>query len=102
MIEISLVLTNGRHIYYKHALKTLDMKTLKVRRSELCLTFAKKALKSEKFANWFSINDNNYDKTRSDKTVLNVVKTRTDKYMKSPVPYLTNILNDHLMRRDKK
>ena len=33
------------------------MKTLESRRSEICLTFAKKALKNDKFKEWFSVND---------------------------------------------
>ena len=87
---------------YKHALKTLNMKTLVVRRSELCLSFAIKALKSDKFSSWFSVNTSKYEKTRSEKEVLNLVKTRTDKYQKSPVPYLTTMLNDHLKSKARK
>ena len=68
---------------------------------KLCLSFAKKKLKSDKFASWFSFNTNNYDKTRSEKDILTLVKTRTNKYKKSPVPYLTTILNDHLKGKDR-
>ena len=49
---------------YKNALKFLNMKTLKMRRSELCLTFAKKSFKSDKFSNWFTVNSSDFDKTR--------------------------------------
>ena len=44
---------------------------------KLCLSFAKKTLKSDKFASWFSFNTNNYDKTRSEKDILTLVKTRS-------------------------
>ena len=95
------IILGENYTTYKRALKILNMKTLQVRRSELCLSFAKKALKSEKFASWFSFNTNKYDKTRKEKDILNLVKTRTDKYKKSPVPYLTTILNDHLKSKER-
>ena len=97
------IILGENYTSYKRALKTLNMKTLKVRQSELCLSFAIKALKSEKFSSWFSVNTSDYEKTRSEKDVLNLVKTREDKYKKSPVPlYLTTLLNDHLKSKTGK
>ena len=46
------------------------------------------------------VDTNKYDKTRSEKDILTLVKTRKYKYKKSPVPYLTTILNDHLKGKD--
>ena len=60
------------------------MKSLKNRREDLCLNFAKKALKSEKFRNWFCRSDRNID-TRA-KFPLKEVYTRTRRYEKSPFP----------------
>ena len=39
---------------YKHALQKLEMKSLESRRKDLCLAFAKKALKSEDSVNGFA------------------------------------------------
>ena len=72
---------------YKSALKILNMKTLEERRTELCLSFAKKSLKNEKFQSWFC------ESPDSDVQVK-PVKTRTKRYLKSPLPYLTNLLNE--------
>ena len=77
------------------------MKTSKVRRSELCLTFAKKSFKRDKFSNWFTVNISDFDKTKSERDELKFVKTRTQKYKKSPIPYLTEILNDHMKTQAK-
>jgi hypothetical protein len=96
------IILGDKYKTYKNALKVLDMSTLKVRRSELSLNFAKKAFKSQKFCSWFSVNENEYDKTRSLKNELNVVKTRTKKYKDSPIPHLTNILNTHLQSQAQK
>ena len=95
------VILGDKHINYTKSLKALNMKTLENRRSELCLNFAKKAHNSEKFRTWFANNDSKYCKTRSEKNVLKLVKTRTQKYKKSAIPYLTNILNNYLKSQVK-
>ena len=84
---------------YKHALQKLEMKSLESRRKDLCLAFAKKALKSDKFSRWFSYNEESDPMVNTryaeNKTVtkLKPVTTRTRRYLRSPIPYLTNILN---------
>ena len=86
---------------YKSALQKLEMETLESRRKEICLTFGKKALKSEKFNHWFSPNEESepLNRTRCDKTKtfhkLKSVQCRTQRYEKSTIPYLTNLLNQN-------
>ena len=43
---------------YEHALHTLGRKRLSERRENLCLKFAMKSLKSEKFQSWFTMDSN--------------------------------------------
>ena len=84
---------------YNHALELLECDSLDERRVKLCDNFAKKAYKSDKYQNWFTINDEPFPNlnTRSTedrvRNVLKPIKTRTDRYQKSPLPYLTNTLN---------
>jgi hypothetical protein len=93
---------------YKHALQKLGMKSLESRRKDLCLAFGKKALKSEKFGKWFCVNEESEPivKTRyaETKTVtkLKPVITRTRRYLRSPIPYLTNILNQDFEQKTKR
>ena len=60
---------------------------------------AKKAYKNEKYRNWFTINDepiptlNTRSAENRVRNVLKPINTRTDRYQKSPLPYLTNTLN---------
>ena len=84
---------------YNHALELLECDSQDDRRVKLCDNIAKKAYKSDKYQNWFTINDepfpnlntrNTEDRVRN---VLKPIKTRTDRYQKSPLPYLTNTLN---------
>ena len=94
--KTALAIIRGKnHTTYRDALIYFNMKTLDERRNELCLKFAKKALKSEKFCKWFSKNYNIVN-TRCPKTSLREVYTRTSRYAKSPLPYLTKLLNKNL------
>ena len=93
------IILGDKYYNYENALDLLECDMLSNRRYKLCGNFVKKAAKHPQFKNWFCINSDpppNFE-TRSDKqTVKNIyhpVKTRTDRFANSPLPYLTNILN---------
>ena len=90
---VCAVILGDRHTDYKESLDTLDLKTLEERRQELCSKFALKSYRSDKYQHWFSNNNNNLP-TRSVKTCVLPVSTRTRRFEKSPLPYLTTLLND--------
>ena len=92
---------------YKHALQKLEVKTLESRRKDICLTFGKKALKSDQFSKWFCLNDKTepvintrYSETKTVEKLKPVI-TRTRRYMRSPIPYLTNLLNQDFEDKSK-
>ena len=85
---------------YNHALEVVGLKTLCERRKDLCLNFATKALKNEKFSNWFCPNEHFGMETRSVKTTLKLVNARTCRFEKSPLAYLTRVFNDKLDQLD--
>jgi hypothetical protein len=91
------IILGERYTSYKSAINKLNMQTLESRRNDICLTFAKKAVNSDKFKHWFSVEKETEPaiKTRNfkPKPKLKPVKCRTRKYRNSPLPYLTNILN---------
>ena len=57
-----------------------------------------------KYYSWFRVNDTIPLNTRADKDrdVLKAVQTRTNLYRDSPLPYLTNILNEYLEPKKRK
>ena len=85
------IILGDQYRSYTSALKQLNMDTLQARRVKLCKKFAKKASKSTKFSQWFKIKNNSFN-TRQNKKYCQVF-SRTVRYEKSPIPYLTNILN---------
>ena len=85
---------------YKISLKVLKRTTLASRRNDICLKFAKKSLKHDKFLNWFRVNEPTAQnlKTRSLIPELVPVQARTSSFKKSPIAHLTNLLNHEHMK----
>ena len=95
------VIMGDNYTGYDLTLKTLEVNKLSSRRSKLCLKFGKRAENHPKYQNWFvpaekiippTIN------TRCDKTVVQTkykpVPTRTDRYKRSPLPFLRGLNNE--------
>ena len=93
-VAVSIILSDhntGLTEYtYDMALVILDIYPLEVRRFKLCQKFAKQTLKS-RHADMFQINQNQYNTRLKPEFVIN--KSNTERYFKSPINYLTRILN---------
>ena len=90
---------------YEHSRIELKVEELSIRRSNLCLKFAKKAEKHKKYSKWFnpsktvkgkfSLRSNKY----SGKLKYTPVPFRNIRYKRSPIPYLTKLLNEHYCKK---
>ena len=87
-----IILSDG-YTSYRSARKVLGLNTLHARRQSLCKKFAKKSFKHQKFSKWFKMNDK-ITKTRNKQPKLCNVVCRTNRFEKSPISYLTSILNN--------
>ena len=83
------IILGTHYVSYSEALVDLKMEKLCDRRVNICLAFAKKAQKQEKFRYWFKQSENSSQPTFTE------VPYRTIRYKKSPLPYLTKLLNDN-------
>ena len=88
------VIRGENHTSYSDALNHFGLETLETRREKLCLKFALKAYRNTKFTSWFVTNKPEVN-TRTVKTHLKQINTRTKRFEKSPIPYLTKLLNTH-------
>ena len=77
---------------YQDALEVLQLDTLENRRVQLCLRFALKAEKHKKFKHWFKPNVKT-TVTRLKQTKYVPVISKHARFEKSPLSYLTNLLN---------
>ena len=90
-IILSDCITGRCDFNYDMALVALDLEPLDVRRELLCLSFAKKTLKS-RHSDIFSVS-HQYNTRNKPKFVEQ--KARKTRNFKSPVNYLTRLLNDN-------
>ena len=86
------IILGSRYYSYTSALKTMKLDTLFRRRQKLCTTFAKKCLKNNKFKNWFKTRED-HSRTRHQGSRLYTVYSRTKRFERSPISYITELLN---------
>ena len=79
---------------YTAALSSLDLEPLDDRRVKLCLNFALKAEKHPRFSSWFTPSVKIRD-TRGDCNKYSKTRSNHARFDKSPINYLTNILNQY-------
>ena len=89
------IILESNYVSYEGALQKLNLESLRSRREKLCLKFAIKSAKHQQFSAWFKPNDYIGPATRSDKPDLKNIYANKVRYEKSPIPYLTTLLNDH-------
>ena len=77
---------------YTSALKCIQLDSLFSRRQTQCKTFAKKCLKKDKFQNWFKRNTKQ-TVTRSQQPRFSNVYCRLVRFQRSPISYMTDLLN---------
>ena len=87
------IILGDKYKSYTHALKTLGMEKLSVRRKNLCIKFARKAQKHDKFSKWFKPTPT--VTARIKKPQFYEVVCRTSRFENSPLSYLTKLLNQN-------
>ena len=82
------------YISYEKSLEVLNLETLEDRRSSLSLNFALKVEKNPKFKPWFKLNPK-FQKSRTKQPKYCPVKSSHARLERSPIGYLTNLLNTY-------
>ena len=87
------IILGEKYNSYTSALNILGLEKLSARREKICTKFAKKALKHKKFTTWFKPTPTVI--TRIKKPKFYDVVCKTARFEKSPLSYLTKLLNQH-------
>ena len=87
------IVLGEQYLSYRSALKHTGMDTLDSRRDKLCRKFAKKAEKNPKHKKWFKPSHKPAN-TRQKVPKYCPVVANKGRYEKSPISYLTNLLNN--------
>ena len=87
------IILGKNFINYNEGLKKLRLQNLNDRREYSCLKFAQKCLKHDKLRNMFpkSLKISNMKKRKNEK--FKVKFSKTERYRKSAIPYMVNLLN---------
>ena len=80
---------------YKSSLKDLHLETLKERRKNLYVTFAKRATMNEKVKIMFPIRKEIQSDKRRHTERFQVLKANTERLRRSSIPFMQNLLNTH-------
>ena len=86
---------------YKEALQYMNLESLKERRKNMALSFAKKSLKLGKFSEFFPLNNAKHLMKKRNQEKYVVTKANTERYRKSAVPFLQRLLNDDYSKQRK-
>ena len=87
------IILKERYSTYAKALKDLRMDSLELRRKKLSLNLAKKSLKNEKMKQLFPLSKSKHNMKKRHSVKYKVNYARTDRYKRSPVVYMQNLLN---------
>ena len=88
------IILGERFISYKKSLDILGIQTLKDRRKELCLRFAKKSLRNSKLKNMFPLNEKQHKLLTRKPEKYKVEYARLERFKKSPIIYMQKLLNE--------
>ena len=85
------IILKQRYDSYQSALKLCSLDSLKARRTQLCLNFAKKCTKYEKTKDIFPLNP--VDSSTRGREKYQVTFAHTDRLANSAIPYMQRLLN---------
>ena len=94
------VVLDEKYVDYQTACESMEVESLETRRTKLCLKFALKCLKSEKFKDFFEVNSSKDCYQFRDTETFYIPFASTTRYQKSPKIYLTSLLNKHFKSND--
>ena len=86
------IILGDKYHSYSSAHKCVGLDTLFRRRQRLCTTFARRCFKNDKFKNWFKPFTKT-SQTRQQGRRLCDVHSRTMRFERSPISYITELLN---------
>ena len=95
------VILGGKYSTYKNGLEKLNLDDLNDRRTKICLKFAKNCLKNEKVKDIFPKAEFKHKMRKRKQKTFKVKQIKTERYKKSAVPYMTELLNNDAAKRRK-
>ena len=93
------IILKEKYINYENALNYLDLPTLKERRDQLCLSFARKCLSNIKMKSLFPPNNRTHTMDPRKIEPFQVLRANTERLKNSPIIFMQNLLNTEAQRK---
>ncbi len=90
------IILGDKYLSYDNALKVLGLQSLKERRKELCLKFAKKCLIVPKLQRMFPRTHHKHDMGKRRSEYYQVKRGLTERLRRSAIPYMQRLLNENM------
>ena len=91
---VAKIILKERYSTYSKALKDLRIDSLEKRREKLSLRLAKKCTNNEKMRHLFPLYKSKHSMKKRKQLKYKVNNARTERYKRSPIVYMQNLLND--------
>ena len=95
------MILKDRYKGYGDALMALKLKSLKDRREDLCLRFAKNCLKIKKFKKFFPLNKRQHCMSMRNSEKFLIGKYGSVRYRDSALPFMKRLLNKHQLVKNE-
>ena len=95
--SVAKIILKERYSTYSKALKDLRIDSLEIRRKKLSLNLAKKCTKNDRMKQLFPLNKSKHNMKKRNHIKYKVNYARTERYRKSPIVYMQNLLNDNFV-----
>ena len=89
------MILSERFSTYEEGLELLGLESLRQRREQLCLSFALKCCYSAKYKDLFQLTSDTEYNLREERKKFVEHHCNSERFKKSPLMYLTRILNDY-------
>ena len=89
------IILGDKYVDYDNALKVLNLQSLRERREDLCLKFAKKCLQVPKLKRMFPRNHHDHDMNKRKSECFRVNRGLTERLRRSAIPHMQRLLNEH-------
>ena len=97
-MALKIILKND-YKNYQNALNILEIQTLKERREELCLSFARKCLNNTKMKHLFPPNKKTHELPQRNSNNFEVFHANTERKKNSPIIYMQKLLNSKVKEK---
>ena len=89
------IILGDKYVDYDNALKVLNLQSLRERREDLCLKFAKKCLQVPKLKRMFPRNHHDHEMNKRKSEYYRVNRGLTERLRRSAIPHMQRLLNEH-------